>query len=105
MFSLEILRKFGVLVVLMMLAPTVFAEQYRFQDEQGEFVVSEHKPPAGVSYAVLDDQGVYQYLVHATAAELADLDWRQPGPVDVGEAERAVVELSQYQLPNPYDQD
>ena len=62
-------------VVMFFSAGLVHAEQYRYQDEQGNFVVSSEKPDAGVSYAVLDDEGVYQYLVHATAAVSPSVDW------------------------------
>ncbi len=62
-------------VVMLLTAGLGYAEQYRYQDEQGHFVVSSEKPSAGVSYAVLDDEGVYQYLVHATAAVTPSVDW------------------------------
>jgi len=48
---------------LLLAAQLAVAKQYQYKDQDGRIVVSQEQPPAGVSYAVMDDNGVYQYLV------------------------------------------
>ena len=57
-------------VGLMGCTQLAYAEQYQYKNAQGEIVVSQELPPSGVSYAVLDDNNVYQYLVPAPPLEV-----------------------------------
>ncbi len=57
-------------------APEVLAEQYQYQNDQGQVVASKELPPLGTTYAVLDDNGVYQYLVHSTAQLMPKIEWQ-----------------------------
>ena len=72
----KILRTTAVFLLVMGGASHAFAEQYRYQDQEGRFVVSSERPDVGVSYAVLDDEGVYLYLVHAAAMLEPVVDWQ-----------------------------
>ena len=102
MSFLRIFRSIGFICSIVLLAPTAFAEQYRYQNDAGDFVVSQSQPPVGVSYAVLDDEGIYQYLVHATALVMPELKWQAAATPEPGHAQHQFVELSQFELPNPY---
>jgi len=57
-------------------APHAAAEQYQCQNAQGQIVALGELPPVGTSYAVLDDNGVYQYLVHSTAGLMPKIEWQ-----------------------------
>ncbi len=77
----KILQAAVVVLVVMGGATHAFAEQYRYQDQEGRFVVSSERPDVGVSYAVLDDEGVYLYLVHAAAMLEPVVDWHPASAV------------------------
>jgi len=57
-------------------APAVHAEFYQYQNTHGQIVASKQLPPLGTTYAVLDDNGVYQYLVHSTAGLMPKIAWQ-----------------------------
>lgn len=52
------------------------AEQYQYQNAHGQVVATSELPPLGISYAVLDDNGVYQYLVHSSAQLTPKIEWQ-----------------------------
>lgn len=90
---------FTIALGMLCTAPLASADQYQYQDAEGRLVVTQQLPPVGVSYAVLDEEGVYRHLVPAMPRQLQPSEQNEPQPRTLDQVvERSLQALVESQV-------